>query len=127
MSDNKKEEIEKRRYDDMMFTCTKGVTFNYPKCKIYSQEFINRFIKRYGLDEIHRDYAPYYNRFFDRKIYSFYTPYGISSIDGFIAKEICKEDVDVEKWKEIILTQPNLHPIIRNNLYGNLLSMTNGK
>jgi hypothetical protein len=121
------EEISDGRYKEMMFTCTEGVIFKYPKCKIYSEEFINRFIRRYGLDEIYRDYSPYYNKFYDRQIHSFYTPYGISSIDSFICKEICKEDVDVEKWKEIILTQPNLHPIIRNNLYGNLVNMTKWK
>lgn len=121
----KNKEVIDGRYNEMMFTCKEGIAFDYPKCEIYSQLFINRFIKIYGLDNIYRDYAPHYNKFGNRQIHSFYTPYGISQIDSFICREIRKEDIDIELWKEIILRQPNLHPIIRNNLYYNLINLEN--
>lgn len=120
--EQKEQYWKEQREIEQEFNSKEGVLLGYPPCKIYTQEFIKRFFKIFGIN-FYYDYSPKYSVFGYRSISSFYTSYGIQQIDAWISKKIREENIDVEDFKKRILTQPNLHPMIRNNLYYNLINL----
>jgi hypothetical protein len=126
-----KEEMDEYRIvarirEDFFKVC-EGLISDAPRCKIYSNEFVNRFIRKFGIQNLYRDYAWNYFDHPSVQIFTSYLPYGIMGIDSAIAREIKRlgsEDCyfTYKELEECILRQMHLHPIIRNNLYSNLLA-----
>lgn len=99
-----------------------GVYYKRKPCEIYTPAKNNALYKKIGHNRIYLDYAPQSTTVYDRTIASCYTPFGISAIDGWFAKQIQSGAIPFRVLKKAILTNPHLHPVIRNNLYHNLLN-----
>jgi hypothetical protein len=114
------ESIKIRREKEVKFDAEIGVFDQHKQCKIYSNEFIERYIKLFGLTYIQSDYSIHSTKYWPRVITSFYTPFGISKIESHLIDRIINLNEDIDTLSNIILTNPHLHPILRNNLYQNL-------
>lgn len=101
------------------FAATSGIFRKLKPCKLMSVNKTNALYEKLGKDKVYQDYAPYYGT-----IFSCFTSYGVSNIDAWFAKQIHGEKVkeNFKYLKRAILTCPHLHPVIRNNLYQNLLN-----
>ena len=71
-------------------------------------------------DEYYYDLGPTASRFWDRKIQSFYTPYGISLMDSHFGKMIREELLEPDHLEWMIRRNPHLHNVIKTNLLSNL-------
>jgi hypothetical protein len=104
---------------DYEFAATSGIFRKLKPCVIMTPTKTNKLYYKLGKDKVYLDYAPHYGA-----IFSCFTPYGISNIDAWFARQIQGEKVreNFKYLKRAILTCPHLHPVIRNNLYQNLLN-----
>lgn len=74
-----------------------------------------------GIDAVYFDQAPYQtNTRIGYHFGAFYTPLGIQSIDSGYIRRILEGGSDLEDLRWEILTNPHLHPVIKENLISNL-------
>ena len=66
------------------------------------------------------DQAPTSSHYWDRKIQSFYTQYGISLMDSHFGRMIREELLEPEIIEKMIRRNPHLHNVIKTNLLSNL-------
>jgi hypothetical protein len=106
------------------------------ECEMYGREYPDTFKKKYPkisnkhteeMELAYCDHSVKNLKVGNRLITSFYTPYGISGIDGWFARQIkdgpgryTKEDM-----MRMIRRNPHLSNIIKTNLLDNLESMWN--
>jgi hypothetical protein len=95
------------------------------------------------VDSLYLDRSPHYSRFFDRQMFSCYTPHGIREIDGWFIAEIqsynrhthenpkdprparrSRYGFTADKLSLAIRRNPHLHNIIKTNLLENLRGIT---
>lgn len=112
---------------DMKRTAEAGMIDKLPRCKLWSKKYTTDWLKKNNPMDHYYDYSGK-NRIVLpdlRTIESFFTPHGIQQIDSWIGNKLrTEENLDVKYWREVILRQPNLHPVIRNNLYSNLMTIS---
>lgn len=111
---------EQRVFESFLNMC-RGYLDGVKPCKLYTVKYQKSFLRKH-FNKLYVDYSIYYGT-----IFSAYTQYGVKQIDSNFCHQIqilgnseCLFTFD--ELKECILRQPNLHPIIRNNLYNNLMN-----
>ena len=108
------------------------------ECEMYGREYPDTFKKKYPkiekenteeMEIAYCDHAVKNLKVGDRRISSFYTPYGISGIDGWFAKQIRngQDRYTKENMVRMIRRNPHLSNIIKTNLLDNLESIWNSK
>lgn len=113
-----------QRERDYEIAAMAGIFGKWKPCRILTPRKAAVWYRKLGHDKVYRDYAPQQSAIYDRLITSFYTSFGISNIDSWFARQIQQGDVkkNFKLLKKAILTNPHLHPVIRNNLYQNLVT-----
>ncbi len=88
---------------------------------LFKEEYMdeNKSIKDYLFD-----HAPKNNIYYDRKVVSFWTPFGISGIDSWFSKKIQSNNYDKELLVKMIRRNPHLSNCIKTNLLSNIKNIT---
>jgi hypothetical protein len=104
------------------------------ECEMYGREYPDTFKKKYPkitkgnsreMEIAYCDHSVKNLKVGNRLISSFYTPYGISGIDGWFAKHIRNgpDRYTKEDMTRMIRRNPHLSNIIKTNLLDNLESI----
>jgi hypothetical protein len=117
-------EIQEMAEKSHEWDCMSGIKLKIPKCKIYSEKHIKRWMKKHDIMEYYRDYAPSYINTPGFSMSCVLLELGIKRLDSWFVHEIRKLENGESKYtrKELIngiRRCPHLHPMIKNNLVFN--------